>query len=221
MIEIEIGKLIGTHTAPVKVTRGGKTFYQQRRVGKKAVESNDEKYRVATEQVSSWVDENPDRADDVDNTLTYCKAGYEIINKTMRRIPDDVFDTFLPPDDIQSVSNFLRDAPSFDGMVYRGVNIDTKANFDAFMKGVEGGTIRMKSFTSTTVDQEKSKGYAYLYPRINPPVYMAIKSKRGVSVRNISASPRENEVLFDYGSKFKVINYNVSDKEVNIELEEI
>lgn len=36
MIEINLDKLErGTHKAPVKVTRGGKTFYQQRRVGRK------------------------------------------------------------------------------------------------------------------------------------------------------------------------------------------
>jgi len=36
MIEIDLRKLErGTGTAPVKVTRGGKTFYQQRRVGRK------------------------------------------------------------------------------------------------------------------------------------------------------------------------------------------
>ena len=36
MIEIDINKLeVGTHKGPVKVTRGGKTFIQQRRLGQK------------------------------------------------------------------------------------------------------------------------------------------------------------------------------------------
>jgi N-acetylglutamate synthase-like GNAT family acetyltransferase len=40
MIELNLNKLErGTHTAPVKVSRGGKTFYQQRRVGQKKKDS--------------------------------------------------------------------------------------------------------------------------------------------------------------------------------------
>ena len=42
MIEIELLKLRGTHTAPVKVNRGGKTFYQNRRVGRKEVDEFDD-----------------------------------------------------------------------------------------------------------------------------------------------------------------------------------
>ena len=41
MIEINLQKLQrGTHTAPVKVTRDGKTFYQQRRVGRKKTDGD-------------------------------------------------------------------------------------------------------------------------------------------------------------------------------------
>lgn len=229
MIEINLNKLIGTGEGNVQVTRDGTTFWRRQRVGKKDVPdvsgsvtmTNDDKYDVNTDQVKAWIDDNPDRAADVANTYTYCKAGYEIINKTMRGIPDDVFDKFLPPEDLQSISNFLHDAPKFNGTVYRGVTINDKDEFNDFMVGVRKGKIRMKPFTSTTTDQKLSKGFAYLHPRINPPIYMEIKSKRGVAVSKISHFSSENEVLFDYGSRFKVTDFKVTDSEVNIKLEEI
>lgn len=47
MIEIDLRKVErGTHTAPVKITRDGKVFYQQRRVGQKDKDKGDDMVKM-------------------------------------------------------------------------------------------------------------------------------------------------------------------------------
>jgi len=225
MIEINLLNLSkderGTHEGYVTVHRQGKVFQRKQRLGQKKVESNKDKYINSLKDVELWINNNPNRKEDINNVINYCKSGYEHINKTMRRIPDNIFNSYLPPEDIQSISNFLHDAPKFNGIVYRGVSINNKIEFDKFMQEIKKGIIQIKPFTSTTINQKLSKAFAYLYPRNTPPIYMEIKSKNGVVVSGLSHFSSEDEVLFDYGTKFKVIDYNINQNEINIKLEEI
>jgi hypothetical protein len=131
-------------------------------------------------------------------------------------------------DSINSISKFLGDAPKFSGTVYRGMGFDPnvskdKTVYDNFINDVESSdSVTLPSFTSTTCKKEiaidfSGEGVA----RYSSRIILEIKSKKGVVLDGAAAFPKEQEILFDKGTDFKVINVEDVDGLKHIRLEEI
>ena len=150
----------------------------------------------------------------------------EEINKSIR---EEILDDKIN-DKINDISSFLDDAPKFTGITYRGLsfNLDNPNEvkyYQDFMKDLEGlEKIEFKSFMSTSIRKEKSIEFT----DVNAPKSMnfmnfvfEIKSKNGVTLSGISRFGSEREVLFNKGSKFKIINIKKEKNKIDIKLEEI
>ena len=182
-----------------------------------------EVYKEASRNTDDWVKDNPKRYMEFGNVDAYTIDTYDEINSALR---DDFTDKELSEidlkDQIDSISSFLKDAPKFDGVVYRCMHFDVdnygKDDYDDFIKNVTvDEEIELKPFTSTSFDKDVAMKFTY---KKDTNIIMKIKSKRGVVLDGVS-SFGEQEVLFDKRSHFKVISREQIDNNINIELEEI
>ncbi|MGI8761254.1 MAG: ADP-ribosyltransferase [Jatrophihabitantaceae bacterium] len=94
----------------------------------------------------------------------------------------------------QAVSDALAKLPPHEGTVYRGTNLpeDVLTNYRS------GETIREDAFTSASTDRPFPGNAQY-----------TIRSSNGKEVSGYSNVPNENEVLFDRGTRFRVLGHDV------------
>jgi len=166
----------------------------------------------------------------IDAVDEYTAVDYMPINNYLRSSDDEKNkkrDKEQMEHKIAAISTFLKNAPKMDGVVYRGMNFwksdsDSLHDFDSFITNFkEGGAVEMKSFTSTSANKDIISDFAN--PGRAHAIRFKIKSKRGVYLDGLSQVPEEEEVLFDKGSKFKVLHIDRSEYPdlVQISLEEI
>lgn len=231
MIEINLGALYKDERKVSVKGHQTKTGYVKpyTRVVKTSTQTDDEitaleTYKKAASRTNDWIRDNPDRSKDVENVNYYTDREYDFINETLRESrPEDELRISLSDmgEKIESISAFLKDAPKFDGIVYRGMtfNIRGRKDYEEFMVGMTAGNeCEIKPFVSTTANKDIAEGFT-VDNNIN--VLMEIRSKRGVVLNGAAQFPKEREVLMDKNSKFKIIDVKIIDKDVRIKLEEI
>lgn len=235
MIEINLNALSKSETrVSVKGYKSGKGYVKPHiRIVKTAAQADVEvdaklaglqAYKDAASRTNDWIVANPDRHADVGETNEYCVSSFDVINTALR---DDFsgaeLDNMLIGDSIKSISSFLTDAPKFEGTVYRGMSFDIAhggdKEYEAFMDNVESDIdFTLKPFTSTSVNKDEAMKFT-LKDNIN--ILMEIKSKRGIALDGAAEFPKEQEVLFDRDSKFKLIDKQISGDDVKLTIEEI
>ena len=180
-------------------------------------------YKAAATRTNDWIKDNPDRYKDVGSISDYTVSDYDIINSALR---DDFTEEELSKigmsDQIKYISSFIKDVPKYKGKVYRGMNFDVRYGgdivYEEFMKNlIVGCELELKPFTSTSFSEEIATKFTS--PK-NINILMEIQSKRGV-VLNGASEFGEQEILFDRGSKFKIIDVQISGNDVNVKMEEI
>lgn len=96
---------------------------------------------------------------------------------------------------------------TFEGTTYRGLNFgnDEKRykNFMDSLLNAEGKIVETQSFWSSTTDIHMTTFFA---GSSKYSARMIIKSKSGRYIRDISANRHEEEVLFNIGTRFKVLD---------------
>jgi len=114
---------------------------------------------------------------------------------------------------IGRLSEMLHEAPKLETVVYRGLPFATKQEQEDFLTKLETGAVtRLPAFTSTSMDREKAKSFAFIFEdKAGKPqatgggaAILHIRSKAGVALGNLSKYEQEQEVLFNKGSKFFV-----------------
>jgi ADP-ribosyltransferase exoenzyme len=137
----------------------------------------------------------------------YTSEDYENLNRTMRRPGADAKRTELLSGYIEEVRTGLAALPSYEGEVYRGLNL-VPAIWAEWEKAFEsGGTVADKAFSSSSTDTGIAEGFLKKGRAENKiPVYAQVLSRSGKQVEFISRSAFEHEVLFAGGAKFKVIS---------------
>lgn len=111
---------------------------------------------------------------------------------------------------IEDIVSALKKLPDYKGTVYR---------FDDMLDEVKkGDIIEPKSFYSTSKDLEKLEEIPYFSTR---PTKYVIESKTGKSLPTDKAYTNENEVLFNYDSKFKVTKVTTKNKKRIIYMKEV
>ena len=239
MIEIDLSRLQkAEHTIHIKghQTKTGYVKPHTRKV-KTATEADVEMdvklaalrdYKEAAMRTEDWLKENPDmnQAAGVVNNFTVDE--YDDINKFLRGDePEDLTKEEII-ESVDAISGFLRDAPKFNGTVYRGMGFDPTVSrekdiYDKFMGDVQNtDTVTLPAFTSTTFNKDKAVDFSGEgVPKYTARIILEIKSKRGVALNGVAAFPKEQEILFDKSSDFKVIGVKNIDGIDHIQLEEI
>lgn len=235
MIEIDLINLQKSEArVSVKGHRHGKGYVKPYiRVVKTAAQADAEMdaklaalqaYKEAASQTNDWIRDNPDRHKDVGATNDYCVSDYDVINTALRDDrTDKELDKMLIGDSIKSISSFLKDAPKFEGTVYRGMTFDIAhggdKEYEAFITDVESDIdFTLKPFTSTSVNKDEAMKFT---SKDNINILMEIKSKRGIALDGAAEFPKEQEVLFTKDSKFKLIDKQISGDDVKLTIEEI
>lgn len=76
--------------------------------------------------------------------------------------------------------------------------------------------------SSYSTDESTAMGFSMMFEETDKGVVFVSKSKNGVSIKNISSVPREDEVLVPKGVKFKMIKEPYEkDGRTYIEVEEV
>lgn len=185
------------------------------KVKKEKVNVNDLTQRM--DLYKSGIKFHPDGKDMINSVSDYTDVDYVSINSYLRdeKSGDEKIDK-----NVDHITNFLKYAPKMDGTVYRGMSFgNDERGFDKFLDGcIEGKSIMMKSFTSTSTD----KDVVGEFKKGDHSITIEIKSKNGVYLDGLAEVPEENEVLFDKKSKFNILKINKSNpKHVQIIMEEM
>ena len=237
MIEIDLDTLRkGEKRIPVKGHQTKTGYIKPHiRIVKTAAEADVEmdeklavlrKYKEAAARTDEWITLNPDRHVDVGEVNNYTVGDYDAINEALReKFTDEELSETPIKDQIKSISAFLRDAPKYNGITYRGMGFDI-ANWgdrDRYNKFINDFTdsefITLPSFTSTTHNKEIAIGFTGT--RTTQRILFEIESKHGVVLDGAAQFAKEQEILFDKDSQFKVISVKRDGKTMHVKLEEI
>ena len=119
---------------------------------------------------------------------------------------------------IKAVNNYLNKAPKFDGQIYRGLTFEDTAKRNEFIKKIEQNNFKNNAMSSFSSSLSVSDSFS----RPKRSVIISVKNnKSGVSIRNISAIPKEDEVLCPKDVQYKVLSKRTKNGVVHIEVEEI
>lgn len=136
----------------------------------------------------------------------YSDRGYERINRQLRERAV----TDRTRREIDILSSVLKNLPDFRGDVFRGTTIGELALLRKYQR--VGETITERAFTSASRSPLKAfSGNVRFY----------IASKHGKEIDSWSAYPEEEEVLFQRGTQFKVLEYVRDGNDIEIFLEEL
>ena len=153
----------------------------------------------------------------LDSVMLYSSERYEDINSSLR--DGDLEDYADLIEDVNNISEFIKNAPKFDGIVYRGINeFDDSDDFDEFIDQLTNcDTITFPAFISCSTE----KNVAEIFTGSDRSILFNIISTNGVILNNASDIPDENEVLFDYGTDFDVVSVENNNGKYLIKLREI
>ena len=121
---------------------------------------------------------------------------------------------------ISDIKQFIKDAPKFEGEVYRGLQYHTndpesKKRWESFIKNVENSKeIKFGSFLSTSQSKLVAGNFAtkQYYGKNLKQCLITIKTKSGVSIKSISQVESEDEVLIDNDKTYKIIKFEKQDE---------
>jgi len=174
-----------------------------------------EVFNVSTEKdkVNAYVKslDLEDRLKSANTLIRYTSEDYKDINKILKHGINSPEAMKLPPatynkaiNDIDALSDFLQDAPKFNGKSYRGVRFRTQKDLDDFIKVAgEHDKVHMPAFTSSSANQEITDEFIF---GEKFSVLMKIESKKGTFIGDLSVLEEELEILFNKNTAFKIKN---------------
>ena len=160
----------------------------------------------------------------------YTVGGYHNINSKLRVDGYDLLDNYQQKI-FNRLDKFLTNAPVYENISYRGLSISKKDNYKKIIENFtkKNNIISTKQFWSTSA--KKDTALHFLSNSSDAiDIVFKIKGKKGVFINGLSEFSIEKEVLFNYKSKFKIVNVNKKIKtfadntkniRYNIEIEEI
>jgi hypothetical protein len=98
---------------------------------------------------------------------------------------------------VEILDRALSKLPVFDGVVFRGIVLGPAQLAAVVQTYKAGGVFEWRAFSSASMLLSKAYGAN---------VYFAIRSKRGRVLGSYSSTPRDNEVLFASGGRFRVLS---------------
>lgn len=136
----------------------------------------------------------------------YTNTGYARINRELRQrrpsVPTQRYVTFLRA--------ALAKLPAYNGDVYRGVSVSNVRSLAKYRQ--VGSIVREDAFVSCT--RSPFKAFSG-----NVRIYIAARSGRDISPW--LQFPDEEEVLFEPGTRFRVLDFQTRGADIHIFLEEV
>lgn len=134
----------------------------------------------------------------------YTNMDYLPINQALREASTDSKVLY----EADQLSQALARLPGFCGPVHRGVYLSQ----DQSGKYIPGAIIQESAFISTSFMAESALAGNTIF---------TIRSKTGRSISPYSQYPEESEILFDRGTRFRVLNREISNGITRVEMEEL
>ncbi|MBN3949367.1 MAG: hypothetical protein HWQ38_24055 [Nostoc sp. NMS7] len=151
---------------------------------------------------------------------SYSSAFYGQMNDSLRNGSDALKPNIrkIVESHIKMTNAALENMPKYEGSVYRGAMLPN----EVLSQYKVGNTVKEKAFVSTTTNKEVASDFASTDSTVEgyTPVLYEIKSKKGVSIKDFSIIPKEDEVLFKSGSSFKVSKIEKKNGQVKIYMDE-
>ena len=191
-----------------------KDHYKKVKTGDHDVPCDTVNYREACKITGAWVDATPDIKEAADDVYAYTEFDSKSINKALRDSDIESIESFKTK--INNVSKFIKNAPKFEGTVYRGMSFnvwgDNKSaeEYYKFISDVKNcDTITLKTFTSTSISENLASEFTIKNKNRGEPggIILEIRSKNGVALDGASHYEVEREILFDRDTEFKVISH--------------
>ena len=135
----------------------------------------------------------------------YTEEG-EFINEAMRKGLPVYIETPL-------IKDFLKKAPKYQGTTYRGIRFGDKEELKEFMATV-GDTFTDKAFLSASTIESEARAFMGK----SKSVMLKVHSRKGFVMDTLSDKPGESEVLFNAGTRFKVLSTRTIPEGFEIEL---
>lgn len=145
---------------------------------------------------------------------SYTSTLYQTLNKALRR------GWKLEGHEIESMRNIsqaLAACDKYDGVVQRFINIEPLEAEEFNETYAKGNIVQAVQFISTTHDTEKKVYTIGLLDPDNLIYRLFIKSKTGAPIEGISLYAYQKQILFDVGTKFKVVDVIQNKSEVKFE----
>ena len=192
-IEKEIAEKIAKEDVTKLVEEAGEKLIQKRQQFKQIFgETRYNEYAEKIEQVKMSRPELKDIAtEDLVAIKGYTSRDYQKLNDALRSKDEAKLSVVEPY--INVAESGLSQMPSFSGVVYRGVDLDNLP--DVLSKYKVGQTVTEDAFTSSSVTKKAS---------FRRDTLMIIRSKSGKDVSILSDYPKQKEILFKPGMRFKV-----------------
>lgn len=139
-----------------------------------------------------------------DEALESAKAVWSFTEAEYEEIRKSEYAGIITPQ-IAAINRYLDRMPKFPGEIFRGKKFKTQELLDDFISKMENGSTydlpAMSSFSSS----EKSPKYFATNVSFQPSVIFQVsQNKSGVTVKNISHSKHEDEVLVKKGTRYKL-----------------
>jgi hypothetical protein len=204
---------IGKDARPESVVKGLQDKARQKQIEaiQKRTELSEQEVKDLFGAVEAYTSENT--------------VSYAAIRNVQRGILKSAQGKDLSSDEVQqaesyakAINQYIETAPTFNGTIYRGMRFDSKDERDQFIQNVSGGYSleAMSSFSSSKII---SKDFA---SRGEHGILFKVKNRSGVSIRNLSPNPDEDEVMVPKGAKYRIVGApKKSGKTLLVELEEL
>lgn len=151
---------------------------------------------------------------EVESISNYTKQGYRQIRNPNTTDPKAIKDR-------ETIESIIAKSPKYDGMIYRGIALDAKSGEDFVKKLVVGAKVDMKGISSWSADKNVATRFS---GRGGKPcrIRFECRNKSGVSIKDVSSSNYEEEVICSGKTRYIVKNVNRAkgSSVISVELEE-
>lgn len=159
-----------------------------------------EKFKAAAERVSKISGMSLSEAiQSIESIRSYTGSSDMPGKLRSQQISPDANSKLLPV--VDGINRYIAKMPKYQGEIHRGLSFKTKAEAQSFLNQALSG-LSLNSNASFS----SSKSYSENFAKGNYGVVLTVKqNKSGVSVRPVSRTPYENEVLAPKDVKYKPI----------------
>lgn len=236
IIHIKGSSKVKAHKRRIKITRDLDRISDKEKITKGIISTD---YGESVKNMNDYISKlnDSDEGKEIMKSVnSYTKFNFININKYMKNpekmesdktTSQSVFDNLK--NSISNIKKFINDAPKFDGIVYRGIQYDTKDiegknRWESFINNIENSKeIKFGSFLSTSKDRSIATFFAtkHYYGKNLKSIMIDIKTKSGISIESISHVESEHELLLNNDKNYKIITFDKSNPDsVLLSLEE-
>ena len=109
--------------------------------------------------------------------------------------------------EVKAINQYIDKMPKFHGSIYRGVQLESQQALDDAIKKLQNGeSHELNAMSSFSSSESQARAFALAGKKDQKVsvIYEVIENKSGVTIRNLSKFPGEDEVLVPKGARYKL-----------------